>query len=266
MGALVPLYEASSGSISLPASSSAAVSIAEGGAGRITFGGVASTGIPLSESGRIALAYAAQGSGLIRLSEASAGQLLRVGAASAAVKLFESASAANQGVGSGVVALGESCSGLMPVTGLAAGAIRLGESCCGLIVETTDGVWVVNLFTGGHSRYAGALDGSQPVAAFAITPVSQLGTDKTKFVGTAYVDMRTMGTVDLTTVADEFKPSGPYPLGPDNLPGIHKRRVRLAKGVRAQNWQFRLDTSSETAIKSLEVSILPSMQSKPRLR
>jgi hypothetical protein len=269
-GAVVSLSGEGVGTMTLHASSGVSVTLSGDAVGKVTLGAVSGAEIGFSESSRGNLGYAAVSSAQLPLLGAAAGQILRNAISSGvSIKFFETGAASLRGVSGGVVAFGESSAGVQSVTSILSSAvIRFGESSNGVVVETTDGVWVINLMTGGHSRYAGDLSGASPVDAFVVTPVSQLGSERAKFVGSAFLNMRATGTVNLSTITDETKTTGPYPTVSDTLSGIHRRRVRLGKGIRGESWQFVIDNNggSEAAIKSLEVTVVPTKQVVPKFR
>ena len=154
----------------------------------------------------------------------------------------------------------EFVTGIAPIlSGTLSESLRFSEHAYALvIVPESDEIWVVNLTTGGHSRYLGAIDGSEAVSAYALTGINQLGADKRKYVPFARVHMRATGNMEISTVTDEVIDGGPYLIETDNIPGIHKRRVQLADGICGMDWQFEVANVNgcDVTLKELDVEVM----------
>lgn len=158
----------------------------------------------------------------------------------------------------------ESARGFSLISGTGRESIGFGEQCSGLVVEidvlsddTT--AWCVNLATGGHSRYTGPLDGSQTaITGRVVTAVSQLGSDRTKYVPDLYVTGRLDADLTVTTITDE-QTRRDYPLPADNRQGLHRRRLKLARGIKGTSWQFTVSGTGFT-LRSIEVPPIASQR------
>lgn len=143
------------------------------------------------------------------------------------------------------------------ITGTSRESISFAEKLRGAMVETTDGIWCINLAHGGHSRYTGDISGVTPVSAYAITGSSQLGSDRTKYVHDAFVHLRCDGDMELTTTTDEQKQPDPYTICSDDREGMHRRRVKLSKGIKGTNWQVKIANVAGTSFTLKTVELKP---------
>lgn len=139
-------------------------------------------------------------------------------------------------------------------------ATLLAES--GIAVSSSSIIWVVNLATGGHAYYTGDLTGATPVSAYAVTGTHQLGSDRAKYVHDVYTHMRIDGEAEITTMVDEQKTPDPYLVEFDDRTGIHRRRTKIAKGLKGTNWQFKVANvaGSSITLKTLEVPPVESQR------
>jgi len=128
-----------------------------------------------------------------------------------------------------------------------------------------DGVttaWAVNLTTGGHTRYVGALDGSTQIDAYFITGVSDLSKAQQKTVPDLYAQARIRGTMQITVLADEQEQVVLPEIGDNGKDGIHRRRCKGARGLKGNSFQFKganIDGADFT-LKQLEVVPVASMR------
>jgi hypothetical protein len=127
-----------------------------------------------------------------------------------------------------------------------------GEATALQLIETPDGVWVVNIKTGAHSRYTGDLTGATAITGRVVTPVSQLGKDTAKQSPRAFVLKRARADIDLYVNTEEQLLCGPYTVDNHDKEGMHRCRARLALGLRGTDMQFTLEGTDFT-LKSLEV-------------
>jgi hypothetical protein len=115
--------------------------------------------------------------------------------------------------------------------------------------------WVVNLTTGGHARYVGALDGSEQVDAYALTGVTDFETTQKKITPDLYLYARLSGEVKITRFADEQTEHVGAELTDDGRTGIHRHRDKGPRGLSATAWQYKIENvnGSDFDIKQLEV-------------
>ena len=189
------------------------------------------------------------------LTGSATGTLTNRGKTSSTLSLVGSARGILQGTTTSRLVLTGHATGYSTVTGTTRSTLSLVGFAQGITIVPNEDVWVVNLATGGHARYMGDMTGATPVAAFALTGVCQLGSDRAKFVHEAFVNMRTDGDAEITTITDEQQTVGPYLIESDGREGAHRRRSRMAKGVKGTVWQFRIANvdGSIFTLKSLEV-------------
>lgn len=255
MAELLRVTEHITGTAPLVGAASEALSFAEKTSGTHTIAGYASERMSFTEktSGVVVLSGISRES--IGFSERSAGYVVVTGKSRETMAGFsEKSVAALWGRDSGTISFTERITGTAPVRGTDAATVSFSEHVYGSVVEQVAGVWCINLATGGHSRYEGALDGSARVNAYAVLPSNQLGSDRAKYVPDIYVHMRTDGDVEITTLTDEQIERSGYIISDDGRPGLHRRRRKLAGGIKCTNWGFKLSNvdGSNFTIKSAE--------------
>lgn len=160
----------------------------------------------------------------------------------------------------------------------------MSESHGGAVIvppTTVDG-WTVNLATGGHTqftnwqfnslfelngqRYAcndtglfrlgGNRDGDTVIDGCVISGVTDFGTMKLKYINSAYVHLRTDGDVAFRMVADEQRNRSGYHISFDGRQGIHRRRRKLAKGVKGTVWQAEMRNVDGADMEVAKVELL----------
>ena len=160
----------------------------------------------------------------------------------------------------------------------------MSESHGGAVIvppATVDG-WTVNLATGGHTqftnwqfnslfelngqRYAcndtglfrltGNRDGDAVIDGCVISGVTDFGTMKLKYINSAYVHLRTDGDVAFRMVADEQRNRSGYHISFDGRQGIHRRRRKLAKGIKGTVWQAEMRNVDGADMEVAKVELL----------
>lgn len=159
-------------------------------------------------------------------------------------------------------------------------------------VTTGDNTWVVNLKTGGHSRYthydfdffftlngkqyAGNQEGvfllegntdfldnegnpTQLIESEVVTGASDLGIKFVKQVSDVYVYGRVAGDLELTSVIDEET----YVAGLTaayEVTGTHRMRIKHPRGVKGNAWQFKLKNvdGCDFAIQEMNMTPVPT--------
>lgn len=141
--------------------------------------------------------------------------------------------------------------------------------------------WSVNIRTGGHSQYTnypfngmfelnGVVYGTSERGLFELTgddddgvtidPVLVSGitdfyTSKKKNINTTYLHMRVNGDVLTQLNTDEQTLRRGYRTAYDGTNGLHRRRVRSAKGIKGTNWQIQLTSSGASEFEVSEVDV-----------
>lgn len=120
--------------------------------------------------------------------------------------------------------------------------------------------WVVNLTTGGHARYVGALDGSEQVDAYVVTPATDFGSPQEKLVSYIYAHMRSTGTTVITTVTDEQQECVGNDISDDGRAGVHRRGDKRPRGLKGGTWQIKFSNvdGSDFLLRQLEVTPVSS--------
>ncbi len=71
-------------------------------------------------------------------------------------------------------------------------------------------------------------------------PVSNFGEQQMKVCSDAFIYMRADGDMEVLTVNDEQEQREGYIVYFDDRTGMHRRRVKIPKGLRGNAWQFKL--------------------------
>lgn len=127
------------------------------------------------------------------------------------------------------------------------GMFRLGTDYYGV---NSSGIW----------KLAGDLDDTAVIPWKAISGVQDFDIRQQKFAHDAYVYLRQVGDVNLRTIVDEQRDVGLYVIEPDGNPGIHRRRIKMAKGVRGTAWQIEISGEGPVIIQQLELIIQQSQR------
>lgn len=222
--------------------------------GIVTMVGTSTETLSFSESSSGVVANHGTSSEALTFSEHVRGSVVIQGTGVEGIRFRESSRGVLWGRSGESLSFSESSRGFSPISGTGRESIRFGEHCYGHVVELVSDdttAWCVNLATGGHSRYTGPLDGSATVTGRVVSPVSQLGSDRAKHVPDLYVHGRLDSDLTVASVTDE-QAEHSYTLRQDGRQGMHRRRLKLARGVRGTNWQFIVSGESFT-IQSIEI-------------
>lgn len=255
MAELLRIIEHVSGTAPLVGASAELLTFLESSAGTVSILGQSAESLLFSENTTGVVSLLGRSNEALRFKESTTGSIIIVGTSAEAMKPFaEKAIAALWGRESGSLSFAERVTGTAPIIGVSSASLSFSEHLYGTIIEAVAGVWCINLATGGHSRYEGSLDGSTPVAAYAVLPSNQLGSDRAKYVPEIYLHMRTNGEVEVTTLTDEQIERCGYTISDDGRPGLHRRRRKLAGGIKGTNWGFKIAnvSGSSFSIKSAE--------------
>lgn len=238
----ITFSEQVAGAADILATSSEQLSFSEQTAGELTTTAVCRESLSFSEGTRAVLVVSATGAESIKFSEQT--------------------KTANTALSAESVTFSEISRIVNEISATLAESISFSDKAICILIETDDGVWAVNLATGGHSRYTGDLTGATPIDAYALTGVSELGSDRAKHVHEAFIHMRTSGEVTITTTTDEQHSPSPYTIPFDNREGMHRRRRKLAQGIKGTNWQFKIANveGSTFTVKSLETPPIVSQR------
>lgn len=255
MAELLRVIEHTTGTAPLVGAAAELLSFAESSAGTGYILGQSLESLQFSEKTAGIVSLLGQSKESVRFIEQASGAVTITGASAETMPMFvEKAAAALWGKESGRLSFVERITGTSAIIGASAESIGFSEHLYGAVVEPVAGVWCINLATAGHSRYEGVLDGSAPVAAYVVLPSNQLGSDRAKYVPEIYLHMRTNGEVEVTTLTDEQTERTGYFISDDGRPGIHRRRRKLAGGIKGTNWGFKISNvdGSTFSIKSAE--------------
>jgi len=114
---------------------------------------------------------------------------------------------------------------------------------------TADGIYLLS----------GDTDASEPIPAFVVTGDISFDTDKDKNVQYAYVQGIQDGDLTISTVVSRGGVRSLYwydVLGRDDTSDGSLRRIRLGRGVRGTQWQFRIDNVDGCAFSVSSISVL----------
>ena len=244
------------------------LSIAEYSLGYVTITGASAevlASFTESSSGMAAIAgTSVEG---LSLSEYAQGSLSILGTSAEGVGFRERSAGALLGRSAESILFSETVLGFSPISGTSRGELVFWGHCRGIVTEPAPNVtptpgadpadeettaWCVNLTTGGHSRYVGALDGSlTDVVGQVVTAVTQMGVDRAKHVHDLYIHGRLTADLTVTSTTDE-QTAQTYTLQDDGRTGLHRQRLKLARGVRGTDWQFSV-SGTGFSLKSIEV-------------
>lgn len=112
----------------------------------------------------------------------------------------------------------------------------------------------------GVYRLSGLLDDATEIPWIGTTGVTDFGARQKKYAPDAYIHLRQTKDVNFRTIVDEQKDRGGYVIEPDDNPGLHRRRVKLAKGLSGTDWQISVDGVGSVNIGSVEVIPLASQR------
>lgn len=237
------------GIVTMVATSAEAISFSESSSGVVSSNGISSEGLIFTEYSR--------------------GSVVIQGTAAEGIRFRESARGALWGRSGEALSFSESSRGFSPINGTSRESVSFGEHCYGRVLEPSPSVdpvsddttaWCVNLTTGGHSRYTGALDGSGTVVGTIVTPVNQLGSDRAKYVHDLYIHGRLDDDLDITTITDE-QTRRSYTLQADGRSGLHRHRRKLARGIKGTDWQITVSGFGFT-LQSIEVPPVASARTR----
>ena len=253
------------------------LSIAEYSLGYVTITGASAevlASFTESSSGMAAIAgTSVEG---LSLSEYAQGSLSILGTSAEGVGFRERSAGALLGRSAESILFSETVRGFSPISGTSRGELVFWEHCRGIVAEPTPNVtptpgadpvdeettaWCVNLTTGGHSRYVGALDGSlTDVVGQVVTAVTQMGVDRAKHVHDLYIHGRLTADLTVTSIVDE-QTRHSYTIHEDGNSGLHQQRLKLARGVRGTDWQFSV-SGAGFSLKAIEVPPVASARTR----
>jgi hypothetical protein len=90
----------------------------------------------------------------------------------------------------------------------------------------------------GIEKLSGATDNGTAVAASVVTGLETFGANFNKAVDELELQLRTAGAMEVVVTHGENEKRPGYTVAADNVPGLHGRRRKLAKGARATAWRF----------------------------
>ena len=108
----------------------------------------------------------------------------------------------------------------------------------------------------GIFELTGDLDGTSQVAQSIIkTGVSDFGSQQLKATKDCYVYIRSSGDNTIRLIINEQTDRAGYPINYDNIDGIHRRRIKVAQGLRGTSWQteFRNDSGADFTLKQIDL-------------
>ena len=258
------------------ASTEALASFTESSSGMAATAGTSAEGLSLSEYAQGYVVLAGTSAEGLSLLEYAQGSLSILGTSAEGAGFRERSAGALLGRSAESILFSETVRGFSPISGTSRGELVFWEHCRGIVAEPAPNVtptpgadpvdeettaWCINLTTGGHSRYVGALDGSlTDVVGQVVTAVTQMGVDRAKHVHDLYIHGRLTADLTVTTITDE-QTRHSYTIQEDSNSGLHQQRLKLARGVRGTDWQFSV-SGAGFSLKSIEVPPVASARTK----
>jgi hypothetical protein len=108
----------------------------------------------------------------------------------------------------------------------------------------------------GVYELVGELDDTNTIATSVIaTATSDFGTQKLKGVSDCYVYVRTEGDCQFRLITNEQVDRDGYMIYNNYVEGLHRRRVKVAKGIKGTTWQleFKNDSGSDFELKQIDL-------------
>lgn len=117
--------------------------------------------------------------------------------------------------------------------------------------------------TSSSGLYAltGTLDVNSNIEWSATTALNDFSTSSIKYVQDAYVTLRASGDVFFKLISGESVERSLYPIYFDGDSGLHRRRVKTHKGLRANNWQVVLTGDTVAEVVDAAITINESKRS-----
>lgn len=110
----------------------------------------------------------------------------------------------------------------------------------------------------GIFELTGDLDGTSRVAQSVIkTGVSDFGSQQLKATKDCYVYIRSSGDNTIRLIINEQVDRAGYPINYDNIDGIHRRRIKVAQGLRGTSWQIEFKNDSGTDFTLKQIDLIP---------
>lgn len=108
----------------------------------------------------------------------------------------------------------------------------------------------------GIFELTGDLDGTNQIAQSIIkTGVSDFESQQLKATKDCYVYIRSSGDCTLRLIINEQIDRAGYPVNYDNIDGYHRRRIKVAQGLRGTSWQteFKNEDGADFSVKQIDV-------------
>jgi len=111
--------------------------------------------------------------------------------------------------------------------------------------------------TSGLYKLVGDTDAGSEIQATLSTPVQDFDSQKLKAIRDCYAYIRSSGDINVRLITNEQTDRSGYVLAYDNVDGIHRRRVKVAQGLRGTTWQCIITNESGAAFELKQVDVIP---------
>jgi len=111
--------------------------------------------------------------------------------------------------------------------------------------------------TSGLYKLVGDTDAGSEIQATLSTPVQDFDSQKLKAIRDCYAYIRSSGDTNVRLITNEQTDRSGYVLAYDNVDGIHRRRVKVAQGLRGTTWQCIITNESGAAFELKQVDVIP---------
>jgi len=111
--------------------------------------------------------------------------------------------------------------------------------------------------TSGLYKLVGDTDAGTEIQATLSTPVQDFDSQKLKAIRDCYAYIRSSGDTNVRLITNEQTDRSGYVLVYDNVDGIHRRRVKVAQGLRGTTWQCIITNESGAAFELKQVDVIP---------
>lgn len=113
----------------------------------------------------------------------------------------------------------------------------------------------------GLYSLTGTLDSTSEIEWEVTTILSNFGSSAVKYIQDAYTTLRAYGDVFFKLLSGESIERSMYTINFDGDSGIHRRRVKTHKGLRANNWQVNLSGAAPAEVADIHITVNESKRS-----
>lgn len=109
----------------------------------------------------------------------------------------------------------------------------------------------------GDNDFDGDVSFETPIEAYCVTPITDFDVQEQKSVGDAFVQGRFLGDMEIDLTINEGDTLDGFSIPHDGNDGIHRKRVKLPRGLKGTDWQFKVKNvnGSDFTLFDLDVAV-----------